>query len=521
VKPHENGGNLAAIDIGTNSFHLVVVHPVRNGKFIILESGKEAVRLGSGVGTFDVITDDAMERAISALLRFKKIADSFHAPVRAVATSAVREAVNRDLFLARVKKEIGLNVDVISGHEEARLIYLGILQAMPVFEKPTLAIDIGGGSTEFVFGNNGNPLYTSSLKIGAIRLTDQFFHKEPITQQQIEACRKYIRISLSSVIRETKQFSFEIAVGSSGTIETLLDILNGSLPPKKKRYETLSKSNLERTIKILLSEDKAKKRARIPGLDEKRADIIIGGALLLQEVFKAFKISELHISPYALREGIIFDSFERSLHHSDDIRKNSVLHLADHFFNPAIPGCGPANHIAFLSLQIFDELMRHDRLKKLQEEDRKLLEYAALLHNIGLSISHSAHHRHSAYIIRNTEHLIGFTWAEIEIMALLTRYHRKGGPSRKHPDYMALRESQRHRVNLLAAILRIATALDRTGRSIVESITLEIDSGQTVFKLFSSQKSDPSIEIWSAEMKADLFEKVFQSRAIFMPVHSR
>jgi exopolyphosphatase/guanosine-5'-triphosphate,3'-diphosphate pyrophosphatase len=479
------------------------------------------VRLGSGLDASESISNEAIERALSTLLRFKKIADSMNAPVRAVATSAVREAQNQEEFIERIRAEIGLSVDVISGQEEARLIYLGILQALPVYDKRILAIDIGGGSTEFVIGLNGTPLYAASLKLGAIRLNDKFFHTEPITAEAIEGCRKFVRIGMSGLLLETRDLPYETVVGSSGTIETLMQILlfaNPSVPPK----ESLTREDLDRIVRMLLKEDTAKKREKIPGLDAKRADIIIAGAILLQEIMSAFNFREMLISPYALREGIIYDTLHRQRRFElepIDIRRQSVIHLAEHFHNPSYSGSGPSLHTAALAVKIFDALLGAGVLNGLDESDREILEYAAILHNIGLCISHSSHHKHGAYIIRNTEHLIGFTHAETEMMALLTRYHRKSLPQKKHPEFDSLSEPFQTRLLRLASILRIATALDRTGQNLVQDLRLEHGQDRIIFHLNPVKRAgvdrEPTLEIWAAEAKADLFEKTFGKRAIF------
>jgi Exopolyphosphatase len=198
---------LAAIDIGTNSFHLVVVEWNEEGKVRVLDRAKEYVRLGSGGKDMKLLTQAAMDRGLRVLHTFNDIAKVNQAPVRAIATSAVREALNQKEFIDRVRKETGIHIEVVSGLEEARLIYLGVLNAVPVFNKKILLMDIGGGSVEYLIGYRGEMLYAASLKLGAIRLTNRFFKNPDITKKDILACSRHIRGFLSHVESEVKKIS--------------------------------------------------------------------------------------------------------------------------------------------------------------------------------------------------------------------------------------------------------------------------------------------------------------------------
>ncbi len=245
---------LAAIDIGTNSFHLVVVKLKDSDRFEILAQEKEVVRLGSGSKDMKVLKDDAMNRGIEALKRFRQIAEISQADIRAVATSAVREAVNKDDFLERAKQEAGIEVEVISGFEEARLIYLGVLQTLPIFEKKILLVDIGGGSTEFLIGQAGNIIDANSLKLGAIRMTDRFFNDEPIEPKHVNKCRQHVKAYINPMARRVRLHGFETAVGSSGTvlsIAQMVQVLRKQEPTRSLSNFVFSRSELAEVIKIL------------------------------------------------------------------------------------------------------------------------------------------------------------------------------------------------------------------------------------------------------------------------------
>jgi exopolyphosphatase len=497
--------HLATIDIGTNSVHMAIVHIDEQGNFEILAREKESVRLGSGSHDMDMIKPEAMERTIKALARFSTIASEYNATIRAVATSAVREASNKMKFTKLLKEECGISCEVISGVEEARLIYMGILMGMDVFDRSILAIDIGGGSTEFLIGKRGIPAFATSLKLGAIRLTDRFFPGSDLQKDQIKSCRKFLRTQLSGIQQELQQHSFEAAIGSSGTIETLAAMCSGN---PTEPDEKLRASDLMAITEKICALKTAEERGRLPGLDRKRADIIPAGAILLCEIVQFLNISEILISKYALREGIISDSMHRAGMRSPGagIRYASAQSLSQKFTRPGFPGLDSLKHSAFLAEKICRQLMSLE-LASFSENDLFLLRCAILLHNTGMVISHSSHHKHSHYIIKNSDTLAGFTGAEIETIALLARYHRKSAPSDKQPEFAALSTSRKKTIRELAAILRIAIALNRSGKnSIVDLRVLKENEG---IKIVIKARSDSSLDLEAAELKSQLFTEAY------------
>ncbi|KAB2881381.1 Ppx/GppA family phosphatase [bacterium] len=509
----KNKNYLAAIDIGTNSFHLVIVEILADGNVKILDRAKENARLGSGGKDMKTITPEAMERGITALKHFAEIAHTYQAPIRAVATSAVREALNQNNFLKKVHARTGITVEVVSGFEEARLIYLGVLQALPVFEKRVLCIDIGGGSVEYLIGTKGEALYANSLKIGCIRLTERFFSRSILKDKDIKACREHIVGFISPVAREIKKYRYEFAIGSSGTIQNIANMIRamrGEIISMQVNNFSFTKDELNKIVKTLLRARTDGQRAQIPGLDPKRVDIIVAGALVLQESFNLLKIKRLTVSEFALREGIIYDYLKNRLyeldhhHHLSNIRYKSVMQLAKTFNYDT----HHANQAVKLSLSIFDQTKN---LHKLGEREREFLEYAALLHEIGFFISHAQHHRHTYYLIRNSE-LAGFTDTEKEIIANIARYHRKSHPKPKHDGYNYLTENERVIVKKLAGILRLADGLDRSHISKVSSVKCRVQPRSFILKIKSSSKID--LEEWAVNMKKGLFEEVFHKPVV-------
>jgi exopolyphosphatase / guanosine-5'-triphosphate,3'-diphosphate pyrophosphatase len=503
---------LAAIDIGTNSVHLVVARVTGPHAMEVLGREKEMVRLGSGGGDLKHLTDDAIDRAVAALARFREVADAFGAPVTAVATSAVREAENRHVFLDRARDEAGVDVEVISGFEEARLIHLGVLQAVAVFDQQLFLCDIGGGSTELLVGCKGESLAARSLKMGAIRLTQRFFAADKTSPSALESCRRYVRSNLAAFGREVRRLGFEVAVGSSGTMATLCAMAvarKQETPPKNWNNFELTRSDLKSVVKSLVKAPTLEARSKLPGLDPKRTDIILAGALILEQVFEEFEISSMVYSDYALREGVLLDTWRRrhggSLHHLSDLRRRSVVHLAEQMDEDT----AHSSHVAELALSLFDQTAS---LHGLGDDAREYLEAAALLCNLGLFLSHAGHHRHSYYMIRNSEHLTGFTDREIELIAQIARYHRKSGPSAKHPEFAVLSKKDQALVRCCAGLLRIAIGLDRTHGRKVAGVAVSAGKKLTVAAQ-ARDGGDIGLELFSAVQRADL-----ASDALGLPV---
>lgn len=509
---------LAAIDIGTNSFHLVVVKVKDATRFEIITQEKEVVRLGSGSKDMKYLSNDAVDRGIQALNRFRQISEISQAEIKAVATSAVREALNRDTFLQRAKSEAGIEVEVISGFEEARLIYLGVMQTLPIFEKKVLLIDIGGGSTEFLIGKAGEVIEANSLKLGSIRMTDRFFKEDPLDPKSVNKCREYIKAFIYPMARQLRKRGFEMAVGSSGTvlnIAQMIQILRKQEPTRYLSNFVFTRSELAEVVKMLTKADTLKKRQKIEGLDPKRADIILGGAIILEQAFEEMRIEEMTVSGFALREGVILDALQKSrganLRQLTDIRYKGVLHLAEscHYEKDH------ADQVTKLALQLFDQLRDKHKLEDINGE---YLQAAGILHNVGFFVSHAQHHRHSYYIIRNSEYLTGFTNREIELIAQVARYHRKSAPKAKHEEFARLNPEDQMIVKKLASVLRIAEGLDRTYSNVVESLRCSLSDSMLQIHLETVNGILPSLEIYTADTRKGLFEEVFGVTVEF-PTH--
>ncbi|HEU5002416.1 MAG TPA: Ppx/GppA phosphatase family protein [Actinomycetota bacterium] len=495
---------VAAIDIGTNSLHLVIARLLGQRAFEVIEREKEMVRLGSGAGDMTHLEAGAIDRAIAVLARFREVAEMHGARVVAVATSAVREARNRAEFLSRALSEAGVLVEVVSGTEEARLIHLGVLQAVPVFDQRLLLCDIGGGSTELLLGYQGESLAARSMKLGAIRLTQRFFSAERATSAAVDSCRRFVRSTLSSFRREVERYGFDVAVGSSGSIGAVCAMASArhdETVPKTWNSFTLGRGDLDAVVKALVKAPTVEARAKLSGMDPRRADIILAGALILEQVFEEFGLREMRFSDYALREGVLLDAWRRahggSLHHLSDLRRRSVTALSEIMDEDREHSA----HVAYLALDLFDQT---EPLHRLGDDAREYLEAAALLCNIGLFVSHAAHHRHTYYLIRNSDHLTGFTDREIELIAQIARYHRKGLPRPTHPEFASLSKGDQRLVRCCAGLLRVAIGLDRTHNQRVTGVAVEAGEGTLRIEVRARPGTDPGLEIFSAAQRTDL-----------------
>jgi exopolyphosphatase/guanosine-5'-triphosphate,3'-diphosphate pyrophosphatase len=348
-----------------------------------------------------------------------------------------------------------------------------------------------------------------SFKLGAIRLTRRFFRSDRLHPGAVDACRRFVRSMLTPMAREVERLGFEVAVGSSGTVEAVatmaLAAREGVPQPRTLNNATISRREVEAVVKRLVAASTPAKRLALPGIEPGRADIILGGAVILEQTMATFGIDELVVSGYALREGALLDAFQRrrgaALHHLHDLRRRSVVRLAELMDDEPEHSA----HVAVLALMLFDDTAG---LHSLGDDARELLEAAALLANVGLFVSHSKHHKHSYYVIRNSDHLSGFTDHEIEMVALVARYHRKSAPSSKHTEFAALGPHDQQTVRTLAGLLRVAIGLDRTHAGLVTSVDARLRAGALIVDAVAPPGTDLSLELYTAAERSGLLEAV-------------
>lgn len=501
---------IAAIDVGTNSFHMVIASVNKRGMMTIKGREKVMVRLGSSGGDMKWIQPDALIRGVEALKVFAALAKTENAKIRAVATSATREANNQKEFLDLVKTETGIEIQVISGPEEGRLTFLGVMHALPIKNQKALVIDIGGGSTETTVGHKGEVKYVQSVKLGAIRLTKQFFDKDNVTQEDIDACRNFIKGNWAPTIKRVLETGFETVIGTAGTIQNLaiMALASKNIPiPEIINGLAVTREDLLEVINKIIAAKSTAEREMLPGIDPKRADIILAGALIVEFAIINLNIQKLLISIYGLREGIVFDTVIKNqaiqeFHNMSHLRYETVHNLCKVYGVDLVH----AEHVKIIALQIFDELQG---LHNLNWSERELLEAASLLHDVGYHISHDQHHKHSYYLIEHSV-MPGFTNSESAIIANIARYHRKSHPKKKHDNFSPLQPDQQRIVRILAGILRIAEGIDRRQIQAVKSVKAQFNKNSINMSLYQNTANIyPDIELWGAMRRKTLLEETF------------
>jgi exopolyphosphatase/guanosine-5'-triphosphate,3'-diphosphate pyrophosphatase len=496
---------LAAIDVGSNSIHMIVAQADSDGGVTTLWRMKEPVGLGRMSFPSRRLSRDAIDRAVTVLARFQQAARLRQAEkIVAVATSAVREASNGGDLIERVKRELGLYVRVVSARDEARLIYLAVRHAMPLGAQPHFIMDIGGGSVEFIVGDAKKATLLESRKLGAARMSARFVSTDPISADQKKALRRHYERELVPLCASIEKLHPVKAIGTSGTMENLAAMCAASADSNGHGAEVIEQRRFERMLAALLKTN-VMQRSHMRGLDDGRKDQVIAGALLVDEIFQRLQLKRIVLCNSALREGILLDYLSRHIpdlairREVPDPRRRSVLDLARRCdWHQA-----HSEHVAALTLKLFDELRP---LHGLGASERELIEYGAMLHDIGWHIGRKSHHKHSMYLIANGD-LKEFSPEEIQIIANIARYHRKAMPKKSHKGYAELSSHSRRIVDVGAALLRIADGLDRSHASVIQSVNCKI--GDRKFKCTVTAKSDAEFEIWGARRKMDMFNSVF------------
>jgi exopolyphosphatase / guanosine-5'-triphosphate,3'-diphosphate pyrophosphatase len=496
---------IAAIDCGTNSIHMIVVRIRPDLSFEVIDREKEMVRLGSGGLDGKALTNEAMAAALQAFSRFRRLAESHQVEeILAAATSAVREAENGGEFLSAVQQETGIKPQVISGTEEARLIHLAAVYGVDVAGASAVVIDIGGGSVEITHGAGASLRVAKSFKLGVIRLTERYVHSDPLSGRDERKMIRHIDEQLAKYLRDIRSAGFDRVIGTSGTILSL-----GTVASAERRRATDEIRNLRVPAKQIhrlrkeVTSRSITERMKLPGLDPRRADLIVAGGVLLDTILRHIDASEITLCDLALREGLVLDYIQRNRKHIaqagqyPDIRRRSIVELAERCsYWPE-----HAHQIARLSLSIFDQTRG---IHALTDREREWLDFAALLHDIGTHISYQGHHRHSYYLIKNGD-LRGFEPEEAEIIALIARYHRKTPPRKGHADYSALSPKKRKAVRTLAAILRFAETLDRSHAQVIGGVELHDRGEEYLVKLRST--GDAELELWAAQRQLEPLER--------------
>ena len=496
---------LAAIDIGTNSVHMIVVRVRTDFSFEVIDREKEMVRLGAGGLDGRKLTAEAMTSALQALSKFERLARSHQVDeILAAATSATREAENGGEFLAAIERTTGIRPRIINGTNEARLIHLAAVYGVDT-PKTAVVIDIGGGSVEITRGTGHQVEFARSFKIGVIRLTERFISADPLTRRDERKMVRHIGEQVDRYLTHIVAAGFDRVIGTSGTVLSIGEVATamerGAVPTETRNLRVSSKAI--RRVRKEATLMNLQQRLQMPGLDPRRADLTVAGAVLLDTLLRKLGAREITLCDLALREGLVLDYIQQ--HRRDiarvdrypDVRRRSTVELAERCNWEA----DHSKRVARLAIALFDGTTT---IHELGEREREWLEYASLLHDIGHHISYERHHRHSYYLVKNGD-LRGFEPDEIEVMALITRYHRRGLPMKDDAGYAALPKRLRRAVRVLSACLRLAESLDRSHTGVVHGVKVRERLG--TLRIEVSSAGDAELEIWAARRQQRALER--------------
>ena len=502
---------IAAIDIGTNSIHMVIAQATGPTGFDVVDREREVVQVGRDSFTSGRLRASAIRATADSLARFVQLARRHQVDrILCTATAAVREARNGGEFVRAAREASGISPRVIPADVEGRLVYLAVKSALQLDEKPSLMVDIGGGSVQLVVGNKEKILDVATAPLGALRLAETFVAHDPPTPRELDRLRRHIRKTLRDALETALRLEPVRVYGSSGSIHALahiahaletghgLDHINGHVLTRE------ALADLTRRLQRMSLDE----REHLPGIDAKRAEIIIPGAMTLLEILDAVDADGITLSDFGVREGLVMDYLTfhaqeiSTIEQIEDLRLRSVLHLLAKFHAD-----GPhPRHIAKLSLALFDAT---HTLHGLGPAERDLLHWAALLHDVGSVIDYDGHAEHSYYIIRNGN-LRGLSADDLEIVANVARYHGKRPPRKRDRAYRVLSKPQRRAVKWLAALLRIAEGLDRSHYQLIRS--LRVRRGRGRLSILVSARREAQLELWAARQRTDLLAGLIDAR---------
>jgi exopolyphosphatase/guanosine-5'-triphosphate,3'-diphosphate pyrophosphatase len=519
-RPAPDGARrIAALDIGSNSIRLIVAEVSPDASYRVIDDEKIIARLGQGLAESGRLDVGRMAQAVEGIERLKSIADGFEVQrLRAVATAAVREATNGADLVEMVRARCGLEVEIITADQEARLAYRSVSNAFHLDEQIALVVDVGGGSTEILLSVNGVVEQVYTLKLGAVRLTEMFSPNDPMDEDAFDRMRKYI----GDVMREHADRPWvtpHLMYGTGGTFTALAsmsmhraapDRSAGDMLPFTIRGYEMQRSEVRHLLDWLRKLND-RQRAGVPGLSPDRAGIIVAGVAIADRVMRRFDVNRLTVHEGGIRDGLILAMVDELTGKSGPKAKRPpVDRVRDvrRFAAKCNYEVRDSEHVAKLATRIFDQIraQRPDLGGVLTDGARDMLEAGAVLRDVGYLVNYTGHHKHSYHLIVHSD-LRGFSAREIEVIANVARYHRKSEPKGKHPGYSALDEGARVTVDALASIVRIADGLDRTHTQSVRDVEVVMEGDRALFRAVAA--ADPAVDLWGAEQKAGMFARVF------------
>jgi exopolyphosphatase/guanosine-5'-triphosphate,3'-diphosphate pyrophosphatase len=499
---------LGAIDIGTNSIRLVVAEVQPDGSYRVLDEDREMTRLGRGLYTSGRLGEGPMEQSLVALGRMKAIAAGFGVTeLRAIATSAVREASNGRDFVRDAWRRHRVRIEIVPPEEEARLAFRSVNRHFDLDDRLTAIVDIGGGSTEVILAAGGMIEQVVSLPLGAVRLAERYGKSDPLRPKHWKAMRRAIDQAIKDAIGKPP-FAADVMIGSGGTFTNLAEMAQAERDGKvtHARDYALSRAEITRWVDRL-RETPLDARQHIPGLNPERADIIVAGAAVVARLTKRLGTQRVLVNDRGVRDGVLLSMI-------DDVTGATPVDAAQpvdrmdsvrRFARKCRSNERHCEHVALLSAGLFDALSDSFALPP---AGRDVLRAAALLHDVGYLINHEKHHKHAYHLIMHGD-LRGFSARETELIANVARYHRRASPKRTHPNFKRLDKGERRLVRRLAGILRVADGLDRTHGQVITKLRCRIGDGWVGVRV--SATHNPAIELEDAMRKATLFIRAFKS----------
>jgi exopolyphosphatase/guanosine-5'-triphosphate,3'-diphosphate pyrophosphatase len=435
---------LVAVDLGSNSFHMLVSR-VQDNHLQVIDRLREMVRLGAGLNNKNKLSEAAQQRAFECLQRFaQRLHDIPEENIRIVGTNTLRIATNAAGFMQQAKKILGHPIEIISGMEEARLIYLGVAHSLAEKGARRLVIDIGGGSTEVIIGESFQPIKMKSLRMGCVSMTRRFFPDGEVNHSSLRQASIAAGIELETIIAPYRKLGWEQIIGASGSIRAIQKVA------LEEGWSTggITRNTLNMIQQAIL-DAKHINQLSLKGLGEDRRPVFIGGYVVLRAIFDAFDIEEMHVSDGAVREGVTYELLGRILH--DDVQEHTIQQLIKRYSIDQ----EQAKHVEQTALRLYEQL--GDKWKQPCDDYLYLLSWAAQIHEIGLAIAHDGYHKHGAYLASNSD-LPGFSYQEQQFLAILIRTHRR----KLSPDlYTALPQDQVRPAMLLSILLRLAVTSQR------------------------------------------------------------
>lgn len=504
-----DGPRLAAIDVGTNSIRLVVAEVQGDRTYRVLDEEREMTRLGRGLDEFGRLADETIEKSLEAIGKMKAIADGFQVrEIRAIATSAVREASNGRSFCREAERRHGVRIEVISPADEAQLAFRSVTANFNLEGRSIAVVDLGGGSTEVILSAGTVIDQVHSMPLGAVRLTERHCHSDPLRDKHWKQMRNAIDRTMRRVIGKPP-FAADVMIGSGGTFSTLAEMIQCERVGQASSVQgyQMGRAEIEHLLNRL-RETPIDARRQLPGMNPTRADIVVAGVAIIVRLADYLGCKQIVVNDRGIRDGLLLSMIDDATGCTrvDATPLKDRMDVVRQFAVKCRSNERHCEHVGKLAGLIFDSIGEHFEIPATA---RDILVAGALLHEIGYLINHSKHHKHAYHLIMHGE-LAGFSAREVELIANVARYHRRALPKKSHENFAQLDKTERRLVRCLSGILRVADGLDRTHSQCVTGLKCEVSDAAV--RVILDSLSDPEVEIWDAERKAELFEKAFDAR---------